>query len=458
MTKATIARVWNTKQKLIISATASHSRAVSLPLTMSRNIGSRFEVTKAGHALPPRAVKSVSDSKTEKVIALSKDPHLREAFINNWGEVRVGLVLEELDRVAGAVAYKHALGSDTDVVSFLAYTAANEPVEKPAHEFSPDSAISMPIVIVTASVDHIILFRPLSIKNDLKITGRVVLVGRSSMEILLQVDTISVDAQTGAQTTERAIEAHFTMVARSTSGEKAIMIPDLQTSNAEEEQHYRRAQEARARRKASLDHSIYTNLPKPQEHEIIHKIFYNVPDNLSLPAMSSAKGMSTEKDLSHGYIKMENTFRSSVFVMQPQKRNIHGKVFGGYLMRIAFEQAWCSAYTFSGCLPSFIACDDISFLLPVSLGTLVTFDTTIVYSRPIEDGRFEVVVEVSANVVKPSEHSHETTNTFFYFFRVAKCDLQLIPSRYQDAMKYLDGKRRLEDMTQNRTTTKTSSS
>jgi acyl-coenzyme A thioesterase 9 len=415
----------------------------------------RFLATETPKSTPPREIKTVSDSTIEKVVALSKDAQLRELFTNNWGEVRVGLLLEELDRLAGAVAYKHALGSQTEVVGVLSHTPTGEVVGNAQLEHGAELMASMPIVIVTASVDHIVLFRPLSIKNDLKIIGRVVLVGRSSMEILLQVNSVIVDPQTGRETSERAIEAHFTMVARSRSGDKSVVIPGLQTNNKEEEMLFKRAQEARARRKVSLESSIFTNLPKPQEHEIIHKLFYNVQDNVELAGMSSLKVGTREKDLSAGFIDMQNTFRSSVFAMQPQKRNIHGKVFGGYLMRVAFEQAWCTAYTFSGHLPSFIACDDISFLLPVPLGTLVTFDTTVVYTRPIEDGRHEITVEVSANVLNPAEHSQQTTNTFFYFFRVAKCDLQLIPSRYQDAMKFLDGKRRLEDMSIQRSSNRT---
>jgi len=450
-----------------------------------------------------RPVKSVSDSLLERTIHLSKDSKLRDTFINNWGEVRVGLVLEELDRLAGAVAYKHALNDEQEVVSLLNTLTNGE--ASPSGEGSNGDASSvlmkatnLPIVIVTASVDSIVLYRPLAIHNDLKISGRVVLVGRSSMEILLEVDSMRQDPVTGELVPERAIEAHFTMVARSPGGNQAVTIPDLQPTTEKERQMYKRAQEARLRRKASLETSIFTKSPKPEEHELLHRLFYNIQETVSTTsadtrklaasnaiagsngvsasspatphngteassrtltpsatATDAAPGMGMQaafqpaasRDLSQGYINMEHTFRSSVFVMQPQKRNIHNKVFGGYLMRLAFEQAWCSAYIFSGTLPSFIACDDISFLLPVPLGTLVTFDNTIIFSRQIEDGRYELVVEVKANVLHPAQHTHETTNTFFFFFRASKCDLHVIPSAYTDAMKWLDGKRRLEAIT-----------
>lgn len=429
-----------------------------------------------------RPVKTPVDSMIEKRIELSKNLKLRELFINNWGEVRVGLILEELDRLAGAVSYKHALGEHTEVVGLLEAVPAGE-APNLSHRPEAASRISeVPMVVVTAGVDSIILYRPLVIKNDLAIRGRVVLAGKSSMEVLLEVDSVIVDPVTGTEKLERAIEAHFTMVARSPDGQKAVTIPDLKPSTDEEWRCYKSAQEGRAQRKASTESSIFTTVPKAEEHELLHSLFYNTAARASVdsitsekiniaqgtPAASSTseKGAVELKTPKKAYnllqkqeqvpgIRMQNTFRSSVFVMQPQKRNIHNKVFGGYLMRLAFEQAWCSAYIFSGALPSFIACDDISFLLPVSLGTLVTFDGTLVYSRPIEDGRFELVVEVKANVLHPNEHTHETTNTFFFFFRVPRCDLQVVPTTYQESMKWLDGKRRLESISQQRDDTRT---
>ena len=41
---------------------------------------------------------------------------------------------------------------------------------------------------------------------------------------------------------------------------------------------------------------------------------------------------------------LENTF-----VTQPQTRNMSGRVFGGFLMKRAFELAFSTAYMFSGC-------------------------------------------------------------------------------------------------------------
>lgn len=49
-------------------------------------------------------------------------------------------------------------------------------------------------------------------------------------------------------------------------------------------------------------------------------------------------------------------FESTV-LMQPQERNIHNKIFGGFLMRKAFELAWSTAYVFSSQKPILLAVD-----------------------------------------------------------------------------------------------------
>ena len=45
----------------------------------------------------------------------------------------------------------------------------------------------MPLLLVTASVDKIVLRRPIRVDTDLTIVGAVTWVGRSSLEIQLEV-------------------------------------------------------------------------------------------------------------------------------------------------------------------------------------------------------------------------------------------------------------------------------
>ena len=43
-----------------------------------------------------------------------------------------------------------------------------------------------------------------------------------------------------------------------------------------------------------------------------------------------------------------------------QVRNMSGRVFGGFLMRRAFELAFACAYTFAGWRPQFVRCEEVT--------------------------------------------------------------------------------------------------
>lgn len=65
-------------------------------------------------------------------------------------------------------------------------------------------------------------------------------------------------------------------------------------------------------------------------------------------------------------ILIRDTCLQNSLVCQPQQRNIHGRIFGGFLMRRAFELAFATAYTFAGSAPLFVEVDHVDFLKPVS--------------------------------------------------------------------------------------------
>lgn len=52
---------------------------------------------------------------------------------------------------------------------------------------SDDDFTTRPLLLVTASVDRIVLKKPISVDSDLRISGSVIWVGMSSIEIQLDV-------------------------------------------------------------------------------------------------------------------------------------------------------------------------------------------------------------------------------------------------------------------------------
>lgn len=65
-------------------------------------------------------------------------------------------------------------------------------------------------------------------------------------------------------------------------------------------------------------------------------------------------------------ILLRDTGLENSLICQPQQRNIHGRIFGGFLMQRAFELAFSTAYVFAGMVPYFLEVDHVDFLKPVS--------------------------------------------------------------------------------------------
>ncbi|CAM9608254.1 unnamed protein product, partial [Phaeothamnion confervicola] len=101
----------------------------------------------------------------------------------------------------------------------------------------------------------------------------------------------------------------------------------------------------------------------------------------------------------------------------PQQRNTANRIFGGYLVKTAFELGFAAAYTFGGSRPQFQEVDDVSFLQPVDVGNLVRFDACILYTTPaIDDNLPKAHVEVLARVIRPESIEAKLSNRFNFTF------------------------------------------
>jgi len=110
--------------------------------------------------------------------AFSNNPDLREQYVNPWGRVRIGRVIEDLDALAGNIAHSHCSGDGADVSSMM---------------------------LVTASIDRMVLKRTVDVERDASLIGVVSYVGNSSMEIKLDANSDGSDSPW--------LTAYFTFVA-----------------------------------------------------------------------------------------------------------------------------------------------------------------------------------------------------------------------------------------------------
>ena len=90
-------------------------------------------------------------------------------------------------------------------------------------------------------------------------------------------------------------------------------------------------------------------------------------------------------------------------ITQPQERNTNGKMFGGSLMRGAYELARTVAYVFGGpgSRPFLVASDRIAFLSPVEVGSVLEFTGSVVYCEGHPHTLFQVQVETTIRETAP---------------------------------------------------------
>jgi len=346
--------------------------------------------------------KRMVDSYFTQEFPFSKDRILREEYINFWGDIRLAKLLENLDALAGRIAYEHC--------------------------YSPDFSEN-PLTIVTASVDKILLLKPLPITRDFRMSGHVSWVGSSSMEVSLAIESRIPEGNDqpppvkADEKWEQVLITNFVMVARDTNkGGKAI-VNKLHLVTDEEKAIFRRGEELHKKRREASTNSLLKTPPTREEIKVIH-------DLLMEPAPSNA--LHTEET------KVEWTK-----ICHPQERNIHNKIFGGYLMREAFDLAYANAMIYSKTRPLFINQDSIQFRKPVEIGSVLNLTSKVVRSRGFPHHSFQIAVD--AKVIDPATGERDTTNVFQFTFYSKGDLLPVRPQTYLEAINFLDASRRQEE-------------
>ncbi|EXB61150.1 hypothetical protein L484_007416 [Morus notabilis] len=314
---------------------------------------------------PPQSdllTKTPSDSRTTILYNFSNDYILREQYKDPWNEVRIGKLLEDLDALAGTISVKHC---------------------------SDDEFTTRPLLLVTASVDKIVLKKPISVDLDLKIIGSVIWVGRSSIEIQLEVTQSSKEGSNASDAV--ALTANFIFVARDSKTGKAAPVNHLSPQTEQETLLY---EEAEAR----------NNLRKRKRQEAARNEFENGEANRLQTLLAEGRIFCDMPALAdRNSILMRDTRLENALICQPQQRNIHGRIFGGFLMHRAFELAFSTAYAFAGL---------------VDVGDFLRLKSCVLYTEVENPDQPLINIEVVAHVTRPELRSSEVSNTFYFTFTV----------------------------------------
>ncbi|PJF18790.1 hypothetical protein PSACC_01378 [Paramicrosporidium saccamoebae] len=336
--------------------------------------------------------KRISDSFCEVLLPFRTETTLLEEYASMHGGLRFGKLLEDLDALAASIAYLHC----------------------------DDAGLTL----VTAAVDRIDLLKQFdSVVSDIRMRGFVTYVGTSSMEVTMAVD---MDEANGW---ELAALAKFVFVARSQDGSTAVKVPRLVLETAREQEIYDLGKARHKYRLSRSAQSLFHQPPTETESMILHRLL-----------------MRPDSD-AHVW-PMRSTELTSLRICHPQERNIHNFIFGGYLMREAFELAYSTVALFTrGAALTVTTVDDVTFVHPVAIGSMLSFCARIVYTDqcPTMADQQRLHVEVVADVIDPKNGTRVTTNTFHYTFTRPTTDfVTVVPETYTEAMRYLEGKRRVE--------------
>ncbi|KAJ4903294.1 Thioesterase/thiol ester dehydrase-isomerase superfamily protein [Raphanus sativus] len=332
--------------------------------------------TPTGSSQSELTAKTPSRSRTSILYKFSSDFVLREQYRNPWNEIRTGKLVEDLDALAGTISFKHCSSGD-------------------------GSARSM--ILVTASVDRIIMRRPIRVDADLSIVGAVTWVGRSSMEMQLQVLQTQ-DANNPSESV--ALEANFTFVARDAKTGKSTPINQVTPETEHEKMLWKEAEERNKLRKQKRAQGKEEQ-EKLKDLERLNDLLAEGRVFLDMPALADRNS-----------ILIKDTYHENSLICQPQQRNIHGRIFGGFLMRKAFELAFSNAYTFAGVSPRFLEVDRVDFIKPVDVGNFLRFKSRILYTEATNSAEPLINIEVIAHVTSPELRSSEVSNRFYFTFSV----------------------------------------
>ncbi|KAG8907143.1 hypothetical protein FRB99_005251 [Tulasnella sp. 403] len=366
--------------------------------------------------LDPLAPRHMHESYCQVDLPFKSDPLFLEKYTNSHGGIRTGMLMEHLDSLAGSISYKHCLG--------------------PGQQLDKDIN-QRGFYMVTAAVDRLDmlhLLTPFNV-NDLRLSGHVIYVGRSSMEVAVRMESVD----SAGNPIQTMMLGRFSMVCRDAETRKSRPVGPLIIETPEEEALHAMGEAHKQKKQALQQGSLSRTPPSVSESRLLHEQFLKHGEGDVYDDIVPKDGAER--------VWMEDTRRESLMLMYPQSRNIHSKIFGGYLMRLAYEIGYANASLFTRTPLRFLSLDGIFFRLPVPIGSALRLMSTICHTASDEHHPAVVNVWVQANVID-SETGHERTTNDFYFTWCREegqpLDRVVVPRTYQEAMQWLEGKRALD--------------
>lgn len=327
-------------------------------------------------------------------LPLGNDPNLRRHYmvVNQplQGNLRFGLMLEVLDKVAEETA--------------LGYV----------RRFHPDARV------VTAAIDNIFIRNAGDVMRDLAFHARINHVGRSSLEVGIRVE------HPGSPPVHIA-SCYFTMVARSGAGEGAtsLVLPPLEYAEQLERERMEKAiasREAYRRQQAAA-----LEPPSREEYDLLNRLH-------------KAQEEPGFTGLLAGRLVTESWER-----MYPEQENVPQTIFGGYLIRRAYELSSICAELVAQERAVIVAVNRINFFHPVLLDDKLHYTSRIVHT-----GETSITVEANIERISRDRTSKALSNSCLFTFVNVDPELRprpvpsVYPTTYAEDARYLQAHRQRE--------------
>jgi len=308
------------------------------------------------------------------------------------GNFRFGLLLEILDKVAEECALQYV------------------------NQFHPTARV------VTAAIDNIVIRHSVDVTRDLTIAASINHVGRSSLEIGIRVE------QPG-DPTRHVASCYFTMVARSGYGEGmvSVVLPPLAYIEPIEK---RRAGKALARRE-EFRHLQAANHEPPSREEF--EMLAGLHQAQEEPGFS---GHLCRRLTTDGWERM-----------YPEQENVPFMIFGGYLIRRAFELSSICSELVAPDRSIIAAVNRINFFYPVRMGDKLHFTSRVVYTSDSF-----VCVEAGIERISRDRTTKALSNSCLFTFVNVGPELQhrpvpkVHPATYAEDARYLAAHRSLQSL------------
>ncbi|CAN0915119.1 Acyl-coenzyme A thioesterase 2, chloroplastic, partial [Linum grandiflorum] len=311
---------------------------------------------------PPQTqllTKSPDQSRTSIHYNFSSDYILREQYRDPWNKVRIGKLLEDLD----------------------------------ALHYADEDCTTRPLLLVTASFDRIVLKKPISMDVHLKIVGSAIWVGRSSIEILFSLQMTGLNfgggyAEDSDVLDSVALTANFIFVARDSQTGKAAQVNRLVPETNQEKLLFEEAEAMTnpRKRKRVVDDDRKEVDGSGGEISRLKALLAEGRVFCDMPTLTYTNN-----------ILLRDTHLENSLICQPHQRNMHSRIFGGFLMHRTFELAFSTSYAFAGSVPYFLEVDHVDFLRPVDVGDFLRLKSCVLCTELENPDEPVINVEVVAH-------------------------------------------------------------